>query len=43
MMELWQYMNPMAGKSCRRMTFRERLRLRRRRRKHDDLWTVRGW
>lgn len=42
-MELWQYMNPMAGKSCRRMTFLERLRLRRRRRKHDDLWTVRGW
>lgn len=43
MMELWQYMNPMARKSCRRMTFRERLRLWRRRRKHDDLWTVRGW
>lgn len=43
MKELWQYMNPMAGRSCRRMTFGARFRLWKRRRKHDDLWTLKGW
>lgn len=43
MKELWQYMNPMAGKLPPRMTLGARFRLWRRRRKHDDLWTVRGW
>lgn len=42
MMELWQYMTPMAGKSCRRMTILARYRLWKRRRKHDDLWKIRG-
>lgn len=43
MKELWQYMTPLAGRPPRRMTIGARVRLWKRRRKHDDLWTVRGW